>query len=86
MDSLSDVTLEKLSLIVWHFDTRTYFDASSYEPNWALDYFLAKPTDDEVWEAVYARYDNSASPESLPIFKAHNDYLCPQLGPISNRH
>lgn len=74
VETLSVITLRKLSHIAWHFDARLHHDASHYQPSWALDHFLEQPIDDELWETLYMRHSNYTR-GSLKDFKASHDFL-----------
>lgn len=79
VESLSDTTLQKLSLITWHFD-------ASGAPSEGLRCFLRQPSDDTVWKTVHGRYQ-MITKQDVPFreFRASHDFLlCPALGSASN--
>lgn len=85
VETVSVITLRKLSHIAWHFDASLYDDASQYPPSWALDRFLEQPIDDALWRTLHARYDNYTPRGSLKNFKASHDFLLnPILGSLSS--
>lgn len=86
VESLSDDTLLKLSLITWHFDGSLHFDASSYAPSPALARFLDQPNDDTIWATLYGQYqDRTEVRVSLRGFKGSHEFLlCRALGWFSN--
>lgn len=86
VETLSDDTLLKLSLITWHFDGSTHFDTSSYAPSPALARFLEQPNDDTIWETLYGQYQSRTGVRvSLRRFKDSHDFLLyPTLCRYSN--
>ncbi|KAJ6016377.1 hypothetical protein N7540_010968 [Penicillium herquei] len=75
VESLSRSTVEKLSVITWHFD-------SSGAVSEGLRCFLRRPIDNAGWEAVHRSYQTMTK-QNVPFqeFKASHDFLLyPALG------
>ncbi|KAJ5737251.1 uncharacterized protein N7483_002376 [Penicillium malachiteum] len=66
---LSRSTIEKLSVITWHFD-------SSGAVSEGLSCFLRRPIDNAVWEAVHRSYQVMTK-QTVPFkeFKGSHDFL-----------
>lgn len=76
VETLSDDTLLKLTLITWHFDGRLRFDASLYAPSLALARFLEQPNNDTIWESLYGLYQSrTRALISLRDFKVSHGFL-----------